>query len=36
MTAISVISIIFLSGACMALFPKIFDFSLENYMVLES
>lgn len=36
MIAISIISIIFLSGACMAIFPKAFDFGLGSYMGLES
>lgn len=36
MIAISIISIMFISGACKAFFPKAFDFSLGSYMVLES
>lgn len=32
MVAISIISIIFISGACMAIFPKASDFSLGEAM----
>lgn len=36
MITISIISIIFISEACMALFPKAFDFDLGSYIVLRS